>query len=117
MSVTVKASKKFKADDKIIIKCGERKGWHGIIQAEIRDNEYAIVFPCYNPHLAYFYPEEGLRLDKPVDEIMTLLKKDRLNPISAIDRSYARGWIECEYYRETITLDQRDELYKLWGIE
>jgi hypothetical protein len=52
-----------------------------------------------------------------VDEIMSIFDNDRLNPCSRIDRSYARGWIDCSYYDETITLEQRDELYKKMGVE
>ena len=120
MSVEIKEkprTPKFKDGDKVIIKYGERKGWHGVIQAKIRDNKYAIVFPCCNPHLAYFYPEEGLRPDDAINEIMAIFKNEHLNPVVAGDRIYARGWIDCSYYDETITLEQRDELYKRMGIE
>lgn len=92
-------------------------GGHGIIMSILSPTRCSVGFAngsCLD------FSEKELKVETKedvVNEIMTLLKNDRLNPISKIDRSYVRGWVECEYYRETITLDQKDELLKKWGIE
>ena len=63
----------------------------------------------------------NITVDEPkkdvVKETMAIFENERLNPVSRIDRSRAGGWIDCAYYDETITLEQRDELYKKMGIE
>lgn len=123
MSVEIKEKSKtpkFKIDDKVIIKCGERKGWHGIVLAITNYNEYekySIVFPCCNPHLAYFYPKEGLQLDDIVGEITKIFKDMHLTPISSKHREYMTGYIDCAYEYAEMTPEQRDELYKKMGIE
>ncbi|MBA7470158.1 hypothetical protein ES707_05436 [subsurface metagenome] len=116
MSITAKEkpkTPKFKINDSVIIK----NGGYGIVLRILPLDLYRVGFP--DGH-AFVYTEDELTAETKKDtviEIMAIFKNDRLNPVSRIDRSYVRGWLECEYYRETITLEQRDELYQKMGIE
>ena len=51
-----------------------------------------------------------------VQEIMDILDSQRLSPISAKDRNYAKGFIDAVLEYGKLSFAQRDDLYQKWGI-
>ena len=51
-----------------------------------------------------------------VQEITDVLERERLSPISAKDRNYAKGFIDAGLEYGKLSFAQRDELYQKWGI-
>ena len=61
-----------------------------------------------------------MKENKPIDivsEITKIFKDMHLTPISPKHREYATGYIDRAYEMEKMTPVQRDELYRLMGIE